>query len=229
MTTKTKTMILVLLAMLISAMIISACGPKEPEVDIDAQKTGFAQTADVQASMTAEARPTATETPEPSPTFTSTPEQSPTPEVTATEAGTATSTAAASGADVAAWRANDPPDNTVFAPGEEFTVTWTIENVGTSTWTKDYYIEFTSGEQMGAEEQVFLPYAVPPGTNVQISVDFVAPDTTGEKRSDWKLFNANDVSFYDFYIIIEVSESGDSEPDAPTATAEPTPTATTAP
>jgi len=173
MKTKTKTMILVLLAMLISAMIISACGPKEPEVDIDAQKTGFAQTADVQASMTAEARPTATETPEPSPTFTSTPEQSPTPEVTATEAGTATSTAAASGADVAAWRANDPPDNTVFAPGEEFTVTWTIENVGTSTWTKDYYIEFTSGERGVITFRKYLkaylkPYALPRETLLEL-------------------------------------------------------------
>jgi hypothetical protein len=113
------------------------------------------------------------------------------------------------GTDKAAWLANDPPDNTKFAPGEAFTVTWTIENIGSSTWTTSFYIQFATGERMDAIEKIFLPYPVPPNRNVQISVDFVAPDSTGAKRSDWKLVNANDAAFFDFYIVIDVVSSGD--------------------
>ena len=229
MSQKTRKITITLIAILILGLTISACRPSEPEVDVDAQKTGFAQTAAVQSTMTAEAQPTATQTPEPTPTFTATPELTPTSDVTATQSQPATATPNSSGTDAAAWLANDPPDNTDFSPGEEFTVTWTLENVGTSTWTMDYYIEFQTGEQMGAVDLVFLPYPVPPGTNVQVSVDFVAPESEGEKRSDWSLVNENDFAFYDFYVIIDVVEgsSGGGEPAEPTNT--PAPTATTSP
>lgn len=224
--TKRKYMILASLVMV--SIILTACGNREPEVDIEAQKTGFAQTAAVQASMTAEAQPTLTPTSE----FTATPTVTVTPEggtatatLTVTPTGP-TATIATGGADAAAWRANDPPDNTAFKPGASFTVTWTIENTGTSTWSTGYYIKFLSGEQMGAEDEVFLPYAVPPGTNVQISVDFVAPSSEGTKRSDWVLKNASDNTFYSFYIVVEVSQSGASNP---TAASTSTPTITPTP
>jgi hypothetical protein len=200
-----KNVILLTTIFVIISVILSACGPKEPALDIDAQKTGFAQTAEIQATMTAQAQPTATQTQVPTATYTPTPELTATPLMTSTEQGEPTATQIAStGVDAAAWLANDPPDNTKFNAGQEFTVTWTLENTGSSTWTTDFYIKFTFDQQMGAPEQVFLPYPVPPGTNVQISVDFIAPETEGEKRSEWKLYNANDVGFYDFYIVIEV-------------------------
>lgn len=195
--------------MMVSALI-TACGSQEPEIDVDAQRTGFAQTADAQATMTAQAQPTATNTPEPSPTpeFTATPEVTETPNVTPTNtSGTSPTTQPIAGNDSAAWIAQDPPDNTDFKPGDELTVTWTLENTGSSTWTTNYYIQFAFGEELGAtDDKVFLPYPVPPGTNVQISVDLVAPGSTGEKRSTWRLFNSNDVNFYEFYVIIDVVE-----------------------
>ena len=205
---KTRKFTIPLIAMVLTSLIISACSPTEPTIDVDMQRTGFAQTAEIQATMTAQAQPTATQTPEPTPTFTETPEYTNTPANTPTESE-ATTAPVTGGADAAQWLANDPPDNTEFNPGAEFTVTWTLENVGSSTWTTGYYIEFASGEQMGAVDQVFIPYEVPPNTNVQISVDFVAPESTGAKRSDWRLVNANDVSFFDFYVIIEVVEPGE--------------------
>lgn len=214
-----------LVMVILMGLILSACGQREPEIDIDAQKTGFAQTADVQASLTSAARPTATETPVPtatSPAFTPTPEATNTPANTPTESEEEDIQPPTGGTDLAAWLANDPPDNTKFAPGQAFKVTWTIENIGTSTWSTGYYIQFATGEQMGAVEKVTLPYPVPPNKNVQISVDFVAPSSTGAKRSDWKLVNANDVAFYDFYIIIEVEEGAASAPastNTPEATA----------
>jgi hypothetical protein len=203
-----RTTTILLIAITLFGITLSACSSSEPELDIDAQKTGFAQTADVQASQTAEARPTATETPIPSPTFTPTVTDTSMPLLTPT-ASSETQQPPSTGTDAAAWLANDPPDNTKFASGEAFTVTWTIENIGSSTWTTSFYIQFATGERMGANEKIFLPYPVPPNRNVQISVNFVAPESTGSKRSDWKLVNANDVAFYDFYIVIDVVSSGD--------------------
>jgi hypothetical protein len=46
-----KTTIL-LIAIILLGITLSACSGSEPELDIDAQKTGFAQTANVQASQT---------------------------------------------------------------------------------------------------------------------------------------------------------------------------------
>ncbi|MDY6873271.1 MAG: NBR1-Ig-like domain-containing protein [Chloroflexota bacterium] len=223
---KMSKQLLILAVLVIATTVVTACGPRATEVDIDMQKTGFAQTAEAQTSMTAAAIPTETPTPEvtPTATFTLTPTAG-TPTATATSTGP-TATFSTGGADVAQWRANDPPDNTVFAPGEEFTVTWTLENTGTSTWTTGYYIQFYSGEQMDADDEVYLPYAVPPGTNVQISVDFIAPDSNGAKRSDWILKNANDETFYSFYIVIEVGEKSTQPTTAP-ASATPNATATT--
>lgn len=212
--TKRKTLSLWII-IAISALVFSACQTSEPTQDIDAQKTGFAQTADVQMTMTAEAQPTSTPTtaPTPTPEATATVESTETPEgeETPTEINTATQISS-SGKDAAAWLSNDPPDNTVFAPGEEFTVTWTLENTGTSTWNNNYYIEFYADEQMGAEDKYYIPIDVPPNTSVQISADFVAPAEEGTFRSSWYLVNNNDVAFYPFYVIIEVSESGAEEP-----------------
>ena len=203
--TKTTKITVLWIGIVLLSIILSACRQAEPVLDVDAQRTAFAQTADVQASLTAAAQPTPTETPVPSPTFTpteiptSTPILSPTPSEPVDQPP-------GNGNDVAIWLANDPPDNTKFSPGETFTVTWTIENIGSSTWSTNYYVEFASGEQMEADEKSFLPYPVPPEKNVQISIDFVAPSSLGAKRSNWKLFNANDNAFYDFYIVIEVVE-----------------------
>ena len=236
---KSKRLWLILVALTVLSLILSACGPGEPELDVDAQRTSFAQTANAQATMTAEALPTSTPTQEPLPTATPTLEITPTPSGTEsgdetggespTEDGTPTEAQPTSpptgGSDVARWMANDPPDNTNFAPGEEFTVTWTLENAGTSTWSTTYYIQFASGAPMGVtEDQKFnIPYPVPPNTNVQISVDFVAPNETGEKRSNWKLYNAAENAFYDFYVIIDVVPEGQTEEPKPTPTETQTP------
>lgn len=230
---KTKRFWLLLTALTLFSMILSACGSGEPGVDVDAQRTGFAQTADVQATMTAEALPTATPTVEPTATWTPTPQATPTLSGTEAEAETdgeapteaEPTTAPSGGSDSARWMANDPPDNTNFSPGEEFTVTWTLENSGSSTWSTSYYIQFASGAQMGVVEdtKVYLPYPVPPNTNVQISVDFIAPDEAGEKRSNWKLYNAAGNAFYDFYVTIDVVPPGETEEPKPTPTETQTP------
>lgn len=206
---------ILIIFVIISSVLLPACSEGNSSNDIDMQKTNFAQTADAQATLTAQAQPTATATVEPTiePTQTETLDPDTTLSSTSSEetvASTSTSAPITTGTDSGTWRAQDPADNTEFEPGEDFTVTWTIENTGSTTWTTDYYIAFDSGEQMGAEDLIYLPYSVSPDTNVQISAEFTAPSTIGEYQSDWSLVNANGVAFSYFYIIIEVVESSDS-------------------
>ena len=204
---KQKRFAILLATIALTSLIMSACNNGTQELDIDAQKTGFAQTADAQASMTIAAQPTATATQE----TTSTPTPTEVSEIgTTTPTQTSTSEDMATATpintrDEAIYREQDPADNTEFSPGETFTVTWKLENIGTSTWTMNYYILFTSGEQMNAEEKVYLPYPVPPGTNVLISVELTAPEEPGEYKSIWSLANSNDDIFYtNFYVVINV-------------------------
>ena len=201
----TKINMISLIVIVLFGFILSACQSAEPEFDIDAQKTGFAQTADVQASLTAAAQPTATETPVPLPTYT------PTTAVTSTPVNTPTSeneptAPPAGGVNRAQVIGQTPDDNTAFKPGEAFTVTWTVENRGTTTWSVNYYVEFAFGEQMGAQDKVFIWLPVPPETNLPISVNFVAPETPGTKVSNWKLFDQNGTAFYDLSVTIIVGE-----------------------
>ncbi|MEA3328027.1 MAG: NBR1-Ig-like domain-containing protein [Chloroflexota bacterium] len=229
----TRKLALVIMIAIFST-IISACGQSEPKIDVDAQRTGFAQTANVQATMTAEAQPTATQTLAPAATLTPTPEFTPSSDVTTTSTEEETPAATATldivdGIDKARWLANVPADKTDFNPGETFTATWTLENIGTTTWTTNYYIQFGSGVQMAPDEKVFLPYPVPPNKNVQISVNFTAPDETGEKQSSWTLFNDEENAFYDFYIIIDVVEPGVTEAPTETTTEIPSETLTVTP
>ncbi len=231
-----KHYIYLLLIMTLPWLILSSCKSNEPQIDIEAQKTGFAQTAEAQSGMTTTAlegaQPTTTNTPE---AIVVTPTLTPTLDGTGaaeTPTGQATSTPDSQPSptntplnttDAAIWRANDPPDNTDFEPGEVFTVTWTLENIGTSTWTTGYYIQFSSGEQMDAEEKVFVPYPVGPGKNVQISVEFKAPESEGTKQSNWVFKNPEGETFYSFYVIIDVVKDN-NPPAQPTNTPEPTAT-----
>lgn len=190
----------------LTSLLFSACSPDQPTVDVNLQRTGFAQTAYVLATGTALAQPTPTETPQPTPTLDATQATAANASATNDQANTETE-APISGEDAAVWLSNDPSDNTVFNPSEPFTVTWKLENTGTSTWTTRYYIMYLSGEKMNAPEKVYLPYPVPPGKNVEISVNFTAPEEEGDKETQWQIVNSDDQAFYQFYLVIKVAES----------------------
>jgi hypothetical protein len=87
------------------------------------------------------------------------------------------------------------PDNTRLTPGTSFVKTWRLENAGTCTWTPDYSLVFVSGDAMDAPASVPLNATVAPGSAVDVSVTFKAPDSDGSYRSDWKLRNASDLVF----------------------------------
>ena len=88
------------------------------------------------------------------------------------------------------------PDGTIFAPSEAFLKTWRLKNVGATTWTTAYALVFVSGDLMDGPASVPLPKDVPPGQEVEISVNFVAPTQVGLiYKGFWKLRNASGQMF----------------------------------
>jgi len=112
------------------------------------------------------------------------------------------------------------PDGTDFSPGTAFTKTWRLKNSGASTWTTAYTLAFISGEKMGGPDKVNLPSTVQPGATVDISVDLVAPSTTGTFRGYWKIINAAGKFVDDpVYVEIDVIQAGAATQPVGTITA----------
>lgn len=87
------------------------------------------------------------------------------------------------------------PDDTEMKPGQAFTKTWRLLNVGACTWTSSYHVEFFSGDDLGASTSVPLPANVSPGQPVDVSIDMVAPQDAGKYQGFWKLRNADNAWF----------------------------------
>ncbi len=82
------------------------------------------------------------------------------------------------------------PDNTVMAPGSQFTKTWRVLNSGTCPWgpgTGLQNMQFISGDPLGAPNMVPIAANIAAGTQGEISINMVAPAQPGTYRSNWKL------------------------------------------
>lgn len=83
------------------------------------------------------------------------------------------------------------PDGSQVSPGTAFTKTWRLKNAGVCTWS-GYTLVFDSGDLMGATSPQSIG-AVSPGQEVDLSVNFTAPATSGSYRSYWRVRNASGV------------------------------------
>ena len=72
------------------------------------------------------------------------------------------------------------PDGTTMGPNQSFAKTWRLVNQGTTTWDTRYSLVFSNGTSMSAPAVVNLPTSVPPGQNVDITVNLVAPANPGD-------------------------------------------------
>lgn len=187
---------------ILAAIVFSACnvpgGNATPTPGPEAIFTKAAQT--VQAQLT-ETAPQATSTPPAiTPAATETP---PPPLATATLPPIAVATATPGVRVTPTPRCDEArfvsdvtiPDGTEFLPGATFRKTWRLRNTGSCTWTSGYAIVFDSGNAMGAPASVSIPGNVPPGSTVDVSVNFVAPPSPGDYTSNWKLRNSAGVTF----------------------------------
>ena len=90
------------------------------------------------------------------------------------------------------------PDGSHYAPGDTFTKTWRVRNVGTCTWTPaDYSLVLTNGNSFGIDPtQHLLTAPVPPWSYVDLTLPVMtAPATPGKVFSYWKLDNGSGEQF----------------------------------
>ncbi len=181
-----------------------------------------AATAGAHPTTTSPTPTTAAATSAPQPTSTTAP-PSPTPQPPTPTPIVPTATPTPKPCNLATFIADvTVPDNTEFQPGEAFTKTWRLKNVGTCTW-QNYSVVFDHGDAMGGAPVVPLAAVVAPGQEVDVSVNLTAPTNEGTYQGFWRLRDAHGVVFglttgNPFWVKIKVV--------APTATPVPTPTPT---
>ena len=96
------------------------------------------------------------------------------------------------------------PDGSIVTPGQNFTKTWRLKNVGTCTWTPSYAVVFSNGSSMNGPATQALTGNVNPGQTVDISVNLTAPGSPGDYTGYWKLRDGSGVLFNQFYVEIKV-------------------------
>lgn len=235
-----KNVAIFILAILAIPFVLMGCSskaPASPTTNPNLIYTAAAQTADARLTQIFQSTPSATPV-IPTPTYdvvktiaaqTASALLTQAASLTPTPQGTASSTPLPPGpsGDQAAFVADVTiPDGTVIAPGAAFVKTWRLQNIGTSTWTTSYSLAFNSGEQMGTITSVPLVQSVPPGQQIDVSVDLVAPNNAGTYQGYWKMKNASGQFFNDpVYVMIAVGSGGATQP-VKTSTPGATPTST---
>jgi hypothetical protein len=196
------------LALLLGVLTLAACNfplfnPAEPQPG--AIYTAAAETAIANATLLAQPRPTITFLVTPQPSLSPAGATAAGPTATGAAPGQATLTpgAAASGCDQADFIEDVTiPDDTRFAPGETFVKTWRLENTGGCAWDSSYAIVFVDGDRLGAPAELALTEVVPPGAQVDLSVELQAPQSSGTYQADFQLRNSQGARF-------GVGEAGD--------------------
>ncbi len=94
-------------------------------------------------------------------------------------------------------------DGSVFKPGDQFTQSWVVKNVGTTTWPNTYRVRFYGGERFGVQDFT-LPSTVDPNKSVTLTVNMTAPSAVGQYNSIWVMTNNDGVNFGYFTFNLEV-------------------------
>ena len=188
------------LVVMLVVLLVTACGSAstpsdEPTPDVAAIRTSAAGTVVAQFTLTAAAF-----TPTPAqPTETEVPEGTGT--ATATATGPFAQVTDASGTVVALCDSLDfvadvnVPDDTNMAPGQDFLKTWRVKNTGSCPWGAGYELVYAGyASEMSGQPQP-LTQVVQPGQEVEVSVQFTAPNEIGEYLSAWQMSNPQGVTF----------------------------------
>jgi hypothetical protein len=89
------------------------------------------------------------------------------------------------------------PDGTRMKPGEVFTKTWLVQNIGGCAWRPGFTFRHVGGDPMRGSP-VTLTEAIPTGAKRELSVDLVVPSgINGVIESAWQLADENGIFFGD--------------------------------
>jgi hypothetical protein len=201
---------------------VAACssteGDASPTPEPETVLTAAAQTANAQLTELAKPQTTDTPAPDADGSETSLPPAAitdlstqDTPDANAIP----TVTPATGGVDYAEFSADVTiPDGTDFDPGADFTKIWQLRNSGTNTWTTEYGLAFSTGEQMSAPGKVLLSGNVPPGETVEVAVDMLAPETVGKYTGFWKMQDPAG-EFFEYAVFVQIDVVGDAPSGTP--------------
>ncbi len=232
---KTKKTVL-LTAIMMFALFVSACGPSEaeatPTLSVDAVQTIAVATFSSGQTQTALANPTNTFLP----TSTVAPTLSFPTLANVTPFGTSSvgSNPVVSCNSMSFVSDVSIPDNTPMTPGQAFTKTWKVKNSGTCAWDTGFKFAFTSGDAMGGTTYG-IPQNVPANSQIDISIAMTAPSKSGSIKGNWRMSTTAGQFFGDeVYLVILVNGTGSaatntSGPAASTSTSVPASTSTLAP
>jgi hypothetical protein len=187
-----------------------------PTLDLNPLRTEVAGTVFAQVTQDLASTPSATPVPSPTatslPTSTSNPTASPSPSA---EVTLSSGTPQVATVNLDQWVSQTIADDTVFAPGQTFTMTWRLKNTGTSTWTAGYLLRFYSGSNFGAPKEIAIGKEVLPGGEIEIAIAMKAPAIPGSYLTDWVMSNETRTNFKEpVYLRIKVAV-----PVTPTPTA----------
>ena len=102
-----------------------------------------------------------------------------------------------------------PSDGTIMAPGSSFTMTWTLQNVGSTTWEQNStdlsFFSAAGGTRLSSVDVLDLTSSVAPGAKYDAVVEMVAPSSAGQYSESWTIAEG-DNNFCQFYNIITVSQ-----------------------
>jgi len=219
---KNKSIMLAVFLLVVASLALSACGSSEttPTPDPAVVFTQAAQTVAAGLTQTAASLPTATPTATLPPTSTPTPTLQVSPTSAESPTPTIPPTATRSSvADRADFVGQSPLDGTVMYPEQPFTLTWTVKNTGTTTWSTSYQVRYYLSDatlRFGASD-IRFPKEVKPNENIDLTLSMKAPGKAGDYTTIWVLTNADGQNFFTLTLNIKVSGSAPSA----TLTAEP--------
>ncbi|MEY2817901.1 MAG: NBR1-Ig-like domain-containing protein [Chloroflexota bacterium] len=89
------------------------------------------------------------------------------------------------------------PDGTRLKPGERFTKTWLVQNIGGCAWRPGFTFQHVGGDSMRGSP-ITLTEAIPTGAKREISVELVVPSgINGVIESAWQMADDTGVFFGD--------------------------------
>ncbi len=187
---------LIVIASLIT-LLAAACGSsntptQEPTPDVAAVRTSAASTVVSEFTLTAAAfTPTAS-----LPTQTATAEATSTATVVPVAQVTNAQGTSVALCDSLEYVSDvNIPDGTTMSPGQDFVKTWKVKNNGSCPWGAGYKLVYAGySDSMKGQFQP-LAGVIQPGEETEVSVQFKAPDKTGEYLSAWQMQNPSGVTF----------------------------------
>jgi len=185
--------------LIVCGLLLSACGGSttpEATPDVAAVRTSAASTVEAKFTLTAAAftptpLPPATETPEPEATATETEVSA---AVITNDEGTPVELCDSLGYDITTVDVN-VPDNTIMSPGQDFIKTWLVKNTGACPWGAGYALVYAGYTDDMSGQFIAMTDVIQPQQEVEVSVQFKAPDAAGEYLSAWTMQNPQGVTF----------------------------------